>query len=72
MKKVGPQNFFLALIDELEKQIIIKKNCWSGSIKKQNYFNIYNVAFFKKIKKNTAPVDIIIKILMIWSTVSEI
>ena len=28
-----PQNFFLAFIYELEKQIIIKKNCRSGPIK---------------------------------------
>ena len=28
-----PQNLFLAFIDELEKQVIIKKNCWSGPIK---------------------------------------
>ena len=28
-----PQNLFLAFIDELEKEIIIKKNCWSGPIK---------------------------------------
>ena len=27
-----PQNFFLAFIDELEKQLFIKKNCWSGPI----------------------------------------
>ena len=49
-----PKNFFLAFIDELEKQIIIKKLLkWAN--KKQNNFNIYNVAFFwkKKIKKNT-------------------
>ena len=36
MKKWGtPQNFFLAFTDELE---------WAN--KKQNNFNIYNVAFF--------------------------
>ena len=48
-----PQNFFLVFIDELEKQIIIKKLLkWAN--KKQNNFNIYNVVFFKeKIKKNT-------------------
>ena len=47
-----PQNFFFAFIDELEKQIIIKKLLkWAN--KKQNNFNIYNVAFKKKIKKNT-------------------
>ena len=43
-----PQNFSLAFIDELEKQIIIKKTVEVGQ-QKQNNFNIYNVAFFKKI-----------------------
>ena len=50
------QNLFLAFTDELEKQLFIKKkNCWSQPFKKQNNFNIYNNAFFKKmkIKKNT-------------------
>ena len=49
----SPHNFFLAFIDELEKQIVIKKLLkWAN--KKQNEFNICNVAFFKKkIKKNT-------------------
>ena len=37
--------------------------------KKQNNFNIYNVAFF--FFKWKTPVDIIIKISMIWSTVIE-
>ena len=40
-----PQNFFLAFIDELEKQIIIKKTVEVGQ-QKQNNFNIYNVVFF--------------------------
>ena len=44
------QNFFFAFIDELEKQIIIKKLLkWAN--KKQNNFNIYNVAFFLKNKE---------------------
>ena len=43
-----PQNFFSAFIDELEKQIITKKTVEVAN-KKQNNFNIYNVAFFKKI-----------------------
>ena len=43
-----PQNFFLPFIGELEKQIIIQKNHWSGLI--TNNLNIYNVAF-KKTKK---------------------
>ena len=42
-----PQNFFLAFTDELEKQRFVKKLLkWAN--KKQNNFNIYNVAFFKK------------------------
>ena len=41
-----PQNFFLAFIDEFEKQLIIKKLLKWGN-KKQNNFNIY-VAFFLK------------------------
>ena len=42
-----PQNFFLGFIDELEKQIFIRKTVeWAN--KKQNNFNIYNVAFKKK------------------------
>ena len=40
-----PQNFFLAFIDDLEKQIIIKKTV-EVAVKKQNNFNIYNVASF--------------------------
>ena len=39
--------------------------------KKQNNFNIYNVAFVKKIYRKPL-VDIIIKISMICSTVPEI
>ena len=42
-----PQNFFSALIDELEKQIIIKK-LLKWAIKKQNNLNIYHVASFLK------------------------
>ena len=41
-----PQNFFLAFIDELDKQIIIKKTVEVGQL--QNDFNIYNVFFLKK------------------------
>ena len=48
-----PHNVFLAFIDKLEKQIIIKKTVEVGQ-QKTNNFNIYNVAFFlKKITKNT-------------------
>ena len=51
MKKVGHTSEFLfGIIDELEKQIFVKKlTKWAN--KKQNNFNIYNVAFFKTNKK---------------------
>ena len=44
------QNFFLAFVDELEKQIIItiKKTVKVGQ-QKQNNFNIYYIAYLKKI-----------------------
>ena len=42
------RNFCLPIIDELEKQLFIKKNCWSRPIKKiilsiliHKYFNTY-------------------------------
>ena len=39
------KKFFLAFTDELKKQIFVKKLLkWVN--KKQNKFNIYNVAFF--------------------------
>ena len=64
MKKVGhTSEFFLAFVDELQKQIIITKTVEVGQ-KKQNNFNIYNVELFKKNKEKT-PVDITIKILII-------
>ena len=45
--KVG--HFFLAFIDDLEKQIIIEKLLkWAN--KRQNNFNIYNAAYLKKGK----------------------
>ena len=46
-----PQNFCLSFIDELEKQLFIKKLLkWAN--KKCKNLNIYNVVL-KKIKKNT-------------------
>ena len=44
VKKLGtPHNFFLAFIDELEKQYLLKKLLkWAN--KEQNNFNAYNVA----------------------------
>ena len=42
-----PQNFFLAFIDELEKQIIIKKTVEVGQ-QKTNNSNIHNAVFFQK------------------------
>ena len=49
MKKVGhgtPQNFFLPLIDELEKQIIIKKTVEVGQLKTNNL--IFTMLHFQK------------------------
>ena len=49
VKKVGhTSEFLLAFIDELEKQIFIEKTVEVGPWK-QNNFDIYNVAFLKKI-----------------------
>ena len=45
-----PQNFFLAFIDDLEKQLLKKLLKWVN--KKQNNFNVYNVAYFFN-KENT-------------------
>ena len=45
-----PQNFCLAFIDELEKQLFIKKNCWGGLIKNVRIL-IFKMFFFK-IKKH--------------------
>ena len=42
-----PQNFCVTFIDELEKQLFIKKTVkWAN--KKCKNFNIYNVVFFQK------------------------
>ena len=46
-----PQNFSLAFIDELEKQIFIKKDCWSGPIKNVRILIFTVLYFLKKIKK---------------------
>ena len=48
-----PQNFFLALIDELKNNYLLKKLLkWVN--KNRTNFNIYTMLyFFKKIKKNT-------------------
>ena len=55
------------------KNKLLKKVLKSDN-KKQNNFNIYRVVSFKKKKKKErkTPVDITIKILMIWSIVLEI
>ena len=54
VKMVGkPQNFCLAFIDELKKQLFIKKML-KWAYKKCNNFNIFTMLYFlKKIKKNT-------------------
>ena len=46
-----PQNFFLAFIDYLEKLMFIKKLLKQAN-QKQNNFNICNVWFKQRIKKN--------------------
>ena len=46
-----PQKFFLAFIDYLEKLMFIKKLLKQAN-QKQNNFNICNVWFKKRIKKN--------------------
>ena len=59
MKKVGhTSEFFLGFIDELEKQIIIKKKLLKWANKKQNNLNLYNAAFKKQIKKNTCRISL--------------
>ena len=65
-----PQNFCLAFIDELEKQLFIKRTLkWAN--KKCKNFNIYNVFFQKKMKEISLFYTCVPKILMIWSTVLE-
>ena len=63
------QNFFLAFIDELEKQVIVKKTVKVGH--KKQIILIFTMLHLKKQQQKT-PVDIIIKISMIWSAVLEI
>ena len=55
VKKVGHTSefSFLAFIDELEKQIIIKKTVEWANKRDKIILNIYNVLFKKIIKKNT-------------------
>ena len=60
-------NFHLAFIDEPEKQILKKLLKWAN---KKQIILIFTMLHFKKKRKT--PADIIIKILMIWSTVPEI
>ena len=56
-----PQNFFLAFIDELENQIIIKKLLKWANIK-QIILIFTMLHLLKKKKERKTPVDIIIKI----------
>ena len=46
-----PQNFCLAFVGELEKQLLKKLLKWAN--KKCKNFNIYNVDLKKQTKKNT-------------------
>ena len=53
MKKVGHNSeIFFDLLMNLKNKYLLKE-LWSGPMKKQNNFNIYNAPFKKKIKKNT-------------------
>ena len=65
-----PQNFFLKFIDELEKQLFIKKLLkWANKKHK-------NVVFLKKKKEKKLEISLfyscVPKILMIWSTVPDV
>ena len=53
-----PQNLFLVFINEIEKQLFIKKSCWSGPIKKVRILIFTMLYFLKKYRKT--PGDIII------------
>ena len=69
------QNFSLVFIDELEKQIFIKKNSWSEPIKKVGIL-IFTMLHLKKIIKKEKHLEILFyiyvpKILMIWFTVAD-
>ena len=58
MKKVGHTSefFFLAFIDELEKQLLKKLLKWAS--KKCKNFNIYNIIFFKNIKQKHLEISL--------------
>ena len=52
-----PQNFFLGFIDNLKtKQLLKKLLKWAN--KKQNNFNIYIAAFFKKNKEKHLQISL--------------
>ena len=77
VKKVAtPKNFCLAFINELEKQLFIKKNCWSGPIKNVTISIFTMLSFFYKNKEKHLEILLfytcVTKILMIWSTVPKI
>ena len=57
MKKWGtPKNFFLTFMMSLKNNYLLKK-LFKWINQKQNNFNIYNVAFKNKIKKNACRYD---------------
>ena len=71
-----PQNFCLAFIDKLEKQLFIRKNCWSGPIK--NVRILIFAMFFKKKKNKEKHLEISLfytclpRTTIIWGTVPEL
>ena len=76
MKKVAHMRISFVFSDELEKQLLVKKNCWSGPAnKKYKNFNIYLQCCIWKKRKTPGETIIytcIPKFFMIWSTVLEI
>ena len=70
------QNFYLALIGELEKQLFIKKKLFRVGQQKSKNFKIYNVVFFSENKEKHLQISLfytsVPKILIIWFTVPDI
>ena len=69
----APQNFCLAIIHELEKQLFIKKTVEVGQ--KNVRILIFKMLYFKKNTEKHLEISLfytcVPKILMIWSTVPE-
>ena len=52
------QNFCLTFTDELEKQLFIKKNCWSGPTKNSRIIIFTTLHFFKKNKEKHLDISL--------------